>query len=383
MREIFNYLGIFLALTMTIIAFLFFIRNINTPYLQFADQANSFLNGRLDINPSNDTVIKDGKYYWHQGPFPSIIIMPLKALNLVYRGQVYMQIIALTILTFLLYRLCRLKGFSLHSSFYLIFAFFISSVMIGIITTPSSWFYSQVIAVTLLTAILLELETKKRAWVLGILEGAIIATRPTAGLIAIAVILLKIKKIKEILIFSLPILVTIIILLWFNFARFGNPFFNTYQTNEVGTTYEHLRNIGILSIEHIPSNFYYYFLSSVVPVTDNLKHLIPPFFSYDPWGLSFFLVAPFFLYSLKTFGSRDKYLNLLWVMVGLTLLLLLIYFSPGYFQFGPRYTGDFLPILFLLVLYGLSPPNLKPQEKLIIIISGAFNLYLLLGPHGY
>src|SRR3989338_228171 len=47
-------------------------------WTHFSQQADSFLHGRLDIARQMDTFEYKGKYYWHQHPFPSVILIPFK-----------------------------------------------------------------------------------------------------------------------------------------------------------------------------------------------------------------------------------------------------------------------------------------------------------------
>lgn len=107
-------------------------------------------------------------------PFPSVVLLPGQILfGLRFNESVASPLFVIWLATSL-YKLARLKKFSQQSSIWLVLAFLFGSVMINLIVTPFSWYYAQVIATTLLTALLLEYETKKRFWVLGLLEAMII-----------------------------------------------------------------------------------------------------------------------------------------------------------------------------------------------------------------
>lgn len=366
-----------------------YLSNINTPWSHFSDQAQSFLKGRLDVDPlyfdKHDYVVKDGKYYWHQGPLPSILLTPFQSLTKMKFSQGIAQLLLIIILSISLFKLARLKKFNILDSLYLVIAFLLGSPLVGLIVDPKSWFFSQVTAVTVLTILILELETKRRWWLIGILEAMLIATRFTSGFIIITLFCLLYKernlmkiKLFNLFIFLLPIFMSIFLLGWFNYARFGNPLDNGYLSNDVGGYISPLRNLGFFNIAHLPTNFYYYFLASVEPVTSNISiHLRFPFIKYTSWGLSLFLVAPFFLYSIKSLKKSSPYLVSLWTVVILTLFTLLIYYAPGWVQFGPRYTADFMPIIYLLTLYSLNF-KLTKFHKLLIITSSLFNVYLLI-----
>lgn len=135
-------------------------------------------------------------------------------------------------------------------------------------------------------------------------------TRPTAGLVGLLIIFLLLRDYYQrsisgklfahkALMFSIPILLSLIFLHWFNYIRFGDPFFNPYSIADIGTANKAIRTLGVFSIQHIPSSLYYYILKSVEPVTSKTLHLEFPFVIYSEFGLSFFIIAPFFFMFLK------------------------------------------------------------------------------------
>ena len=216
-----------------------FFLNFDTPWKHFSDQTQSFLHGRLDANPldfdKHDYVIKDGKYYWPEGPFPSVLLLPFQFLFGSNFQQGIMQLILIVILLLSLFKLARIKEFNFPDSLYLTAAFLMGSPVVGLIVDPKSWFFAQVVTVTTLTLLLLELETKRRLLLIGILEAALIATRPTSGFIILAlVVLLYIKKeplqrkINRVIPFLIPLFINLVALMWFNYARFGNLVDNGY-----------------------------------------------------------------------------------------------------------------------------------------------------------
>lgn len=375
-----------------IIAIFVFTSNFNTPWKHFSDQTQSFLKGRLDVDPlsfdKHDYVIQDGKYYWPQGPFPSVLLIPFQLFFGTKLNQGTAQLLLISILCISLFKLARLKKFNILDSLYLVIVFLLGSTLVGLIIDPKSWFFSQVTTVTTLSLLILELESSRRWWLIGVLESILIATRFTSGFIIFALIFLLYKekrdlrrKLMNLFFLSLPIFVSGLLLVWFNYARFGNLFNNGYFTNDVGGYLSPLRDMGFFSLQHFPTNFHYYFLASVNPITSNIGvHLKFPFIKYNSWGLSLFLVAPFFLYSLRSLKKSSSYLRSLWIVVVITLFTLLIYYAPGWVQFGPRYTADFMPILYLLILNSLTPPKLTNFQKIVIVFSCLFNIYLLSSP---
>ncbi len=359
----------------------------NHPYQYFAYQAQSWLQGRLDI-PTNqlvstiDFTFFNQRYYWPQGPFPSIILLPLEIIpNLVYTQSI-MQLILIIILGLTLLSLARLQNFSTHHSMILSIAFLVASPMINIITTSGSSQYAQLVSVTLLSLLLLFLERNPQPLILGILNAALIATRPTSGLFFFALCFLLFtrnrgwkKKLRALILFLTPIVITIGLLALYNLFRFDNFLDNGYYSNVLVSEISQLRQDGLFSYKHLLVNFYYYFLEPINLVWRQNK-LVIPYLTYNPWGLSLFIIAPFFLYSLKSLKQLNAYTASLWSTVLLTLVILLFYFNTGWSQFGPRYTADFMPIIFLLTLYSLKPPNLTNTQKAIIALSSLLNIYL-------
>ncbi len=370
-------LGLILIIPVTL-------KNYRSADQHFADQSQQFLHGKLYLSRHYpmDTVIKNGRDYWPQGPFPSVVIMPFQLIFGPRVVQNSLHGILLIILAILLYRLARLKRFDQESAFYLTAAFLLASPVIGIIVSPSSPFFAHLIDLILLVALLIELETKKRPIIMGVLGGAILATRILSTCIIGVILILVYKKgrLRSLTPFLAPIFIAVILIGWFNYARFGSIWETGYAISNFAAYYEPVRTYGLLSPHHIITNFYYYFLISLSPVIKNSYHLVFPYVTYNDEGLSFFIVAPFFVYSLKSLQQKKPLIVPLWIATGITLFLLMLYGGTGWRQFGPRYTADFLPLLYLLTLYGLKPPHLSKTQQSIIGLSALCNAYLILTP---
>lgn len=377
------WLFLFIAVPITLIAAYIYIQMPKDFCQQFAWQSQSFLQGRLDVPQTTDTVFNQGKYYWPQGPFPSILLMPVQLIFGPGFNQSILQPFLVILLFIFLFKLALLKKFPKIPALILAYAFIFASPVLGIVTEPCYSFFAHLITITLLTATLLEFEGKQRPLILGLFIGMIIATRPTGGFILLAVLGLVLfqtttlkQKFSYLIKLFLPIGCSIGLLLLFNYVRFQNPFDNGYNTNDVGQYLESLRSVGVFNPNYIPRNISAYFLSLPVFVYSEQQKLIPPFITYNSVGTSLFIIAPFFLYSIKTFQQMNLRIMLYWGVIWLTLIILLSYYATGWVQFGPRFTTDFLPILFLLTLYGLSS-QLKWSHLLLIILSSLVNIYLL------
>lgn len=384
-KKIQTVLSLLIATFVTLISVLLLITSQPTLDQKFTQQAISFTHGKLDVPVGGDAAYYQGKYYWPQGPFPSIIMIPALLIFGQSIDQVFMQFILLFFLAFIVYQLAKHYDFSKLDSFYLMYAFLFSSIIIGLIVDAGNVYYSQIVAITLLSTILLEFLTKKRWFVLGVLTGFLVMTRPTSSMIMILLIYYlfnnKENKIYSFILFLFPIFISISLLLAFNYLRFNNFLDNGYYSNFVGEALIPFREKGIFSIHHIPTNFYYYFLTTFRPVTNSIYESIFPYLTFNPWGISFFIVSPFFVYTFRTLISNHTLTKLLWIVVVITLIVILSYYAPGWVQFGPRYMGDLLPVLFMILLISFKKPVLTIFQKNLILISSLINCLLLLSKY--
>ena len=129
----------FFFLAATSLMFMFILAaNTATPYQEFSDLAWSFLHRRLDIPPQLlDTAVVNGKYYWTEGPFPAVVLMPFQLVFGPGFRQHLMQIILIIIIAVLLYRLARLKKFSPENALFLTVVFLVGSSAVWPLVMPS------------------------------------------------------------------------------------------------------------------------------------------------------------------------------------------------------------------------------------------------------
>lgn len=386
MRRIIYYFRDVLLVLVILAGVYMFVHEFHSKEQQFIWQARSFISGNLSVEApfDGDMVVKNGKYYWPNGPFPSLVVLPFVYLvgNGVEQGHI--QALLVVFLIYTVIRYAHKKGYSFVDSVYLCAAFIFGSVLVGIFTQPSSWYFSQVVTVWLLTMMLVEWEQDRRYILLGVYQAALIATRPTAAVFGIYILwsimrnaLHKRKFVYSGLAFVFPVVVSVCLLGWFNFVRFGSVLDNGYLTNNIGLEVESLRALGLFSIQHVPMNIYWYFFAGPDPVTNGSAHMLFPFVRYNHWGLSILLISPFFLFALLTLRLRSAYIRNLWRVTGGTLTLLLMYYATGWYSFGPRYTADFMPVLLVLLLHAFPHKSLTEAHKSIIIISALVNTYLI------
>lgn len=379
----------------------------NTAEQQFSYLSYSFLKGKVffleqsDILPHpqtlSDVVYWNNHYYWHQGPLPAIVLLPFtlifKKINLVFY-QGFLQFFLVVLIFLICFKIAKKLKYSLEDALYLAYAFCFASMFLGVAMLSWSWYYAQVVTVFLLFLALLEYFHKKRYFIIGIIFGALVLTRVTAG-IGIIFFFLEIifinkqeKKLKKISQLIIPFLFVASLLLIYNYARFGDCLEQGYSLCALGSLdnqHEALveaRSYGIFNLKHLPGNIYYSLLATPLPVfRDSVSHVLKfPFLKANPWGMSIFLTSPYLIY-LFFLKYRDKMSYILLATIVSVAIPIYLYYGIGYVQLGFRYALDFMPFLFLLFMrnYALKYQSLGVKLKILIIFSSFLNLYLLLG----
>ena len=360
----------------------------------FVYLAKSFLEGHLYVNEAFvsfnalDYSLFNGKYYWPQAPFAAVVMMPFVALFGTSFLQGYVQLLSLALMAYLVYKLSKSFSFSKKESLYFVFLFMFGSVVLGIAAIPWSFYFAQILATTFLLLAIYLYRSGRPIWIIGTILGCMIVTRYTLIVAPLFFVLhlvfqqytfsTLLKKLTQLV---LPIAIIGVLLLGYNYLRFDSPLETGYALATLGTNEAfHFERDALFSVGNIPSNLYYYFLKMPEPVLeeDSLR-LMPPYLIGSLISLSFFIVAPFFIYAARTIHRRAPEVYILWTVALLQLLLILSYFSPGTAQYlGPRYMLDLLPWLLLLVFIAFQGKQLKPHHKAIIIGSGIVNYYLLM-----
>jgi hypothetical protein len=395
--------AIFLFLICTL--FFFIIINFNVHKYheqQFGQLADSFLQGKLFLvepsqhwpNPEEptDLVPWQNHYYWPEGPFPAIILMPfiflLKLTNYqFYQG--YLQIFFIGFIFWLCFKQNKKIGYSNIDSSFLATAFCFASMFLGVAAISSSYHFAQVITVLLLLLIINEYLFNKRYWFIGIIFGFIALTRTTACVGALFFVLEILSssdskdsknKIKNLFQLIFPIVAIFSPMLYYNGMRFGNIFEQGYALAPLIPSLSKARAYGLFSLVHVPGNLYYALLASPLPVLkDGTSQVLKfPFITANQWGMSIFITSPYLIY-LFFLKHKDKISILLLITTAAIAMPIFCYYGIGYRQFGYRYALDFMPFLFLLFTknYFAEKQVLSVNLKAIIILSSFLNLYLL------
>jgi hypothetical protein len=362
---------------------------------QFAFLADSFLHGKLyflnQLPFYGDTVLYSGRYFWPLGPFPAVLLMPGQFIfkifgHFFYQG--YLNIFLGILIFIIIFKISRKLCYSDIDSLYLGYGFCLSSALLGTLFLPSSYHFAQTVTVFLLALAIYEFLNKERYWLMGLIMGLIFMTRATAGL-GIILFLLDIffskydlrSKIKKLFLLMSPFMAMLILLCIYNYFRFGGFLEQGYNLQIVKDAALANRNYGLFNIIHIPGNLFYSLINLPSPVFKEAaaKVLAFPYLKADPWGMSIFLTSPYLIY-LFFLKYKDKFSKYLWITIICVALPIYLYYGIGYRQFGYRYSLDFMPWLFLLLIknYKEQIGSLSNFYKSLIIISSIFNLFLFI-----
>jgi len=364
---------------------------------QFAFLARSFLHGDLGFEEAPggswaDTSPYGGRYYWPLGPLPAVVLMPFEFLASafgIFFYQGYLQpLLDLAVLA-IVYRIARVTGYRAEDSAYLAFGFTFATAFLGVGIWPWSWYFSQVITCLLVFATIAETIGKRRPWILGVLFALILAARVSAALGALWCIgeILRDRgdwqrKLKSVLAIAVPVLVVAGLLMAYNHARFDHAFDQGYAEQIIPPHAAAGRALGIFSMQHLPGNLYNLLLAAPIPVRrDNVSIALTfPYVVANPWGMSLWVTSPLFLYLLGL-RHRDDTSVLLLLTTLVIAVPILLYYGVGFRQFGYRYSLDFLPFLYYLLLrnYRQQRGDLTVGFKAVVLLCAMWNLYLFAG----
>lgn len=368
---------------------------------QFIYLADSFIKGRLDFQPEHIdflTVRKDnygliwtdtaewlGKKYWPLGPLPAALLAPFVKIFGTDFLQGYVSFV-LTLLNFwLLWKIAKKLNLPNSDSLWLAAFFIFGSAYLGVATFSVSWYFGQVVAVTLLLLALHEYYYKKHWWLIGVYLALAIITRNTllfTSLFFIWMVLFgtnsRDKKIKNLFQLVSLILTSLFLILVYNWARFGDPFQGGYSLQDIPPVLSRARDFSLFSLLHVPGNLFFLLFRGPDPVllqpdTYVLKY---PYISANIWGLGIFFTAPLFLY-LFSAPWRDKEVRAATLASLITLIPILTYYGIGVSQIGYRYILDIYPLLYVILGKALAP-RLPLKAKILIVLGIILNWHLLL-----
>lgn len=165
--------------------------------------------------------------------------------------------------------------------------------------------------------------------------------------------------------FAIPVVCFAIAGMIYNYVRFGSP-------TEFGHNY--LDVIQQLQIEQYGLANYHYLGRNLAVAFTLLPDLVPraPYISIGGHGLAMWFTTPLLLFVLWP-RQKPAIHRALWVTIAAVALPSLLYQNSGWFQFGYRFSLDYLVFLIMLIAIGGRP--FKRVAKTLIIAGILINLF--------
>jgi hypothetical protein len=355
----------------------------------FNHLADAFLHGRLDLArpPARyDLTQYQGKWYVPFPPLPALLMLPWVALfgagrtNTVFFGA--MVGAANVALAFMLAQALAQRGWTrLHRADNLWLALMLGfgSVHWYMAIQGSVWFVSQICTLTfMLMAAWLTVATDSP-----LLSGAALAlamlARPHVALGYPLLLAIHMQHERErsedvtawrrwALLALVPLALSGAALLAYNAARFGNPLdFGYLRQNVSSELAADLRVYGQFSLHYVPHNVWAMLLSG--PTWDAKRTIFMPTVE----GMSLLFTTPALVYLLNA-PARSPLAVGAWAAAALLLIPLLTYYNTGWWQFGYRFSLDFMtPVLILLAL--AAGPRVEWKLRVLILLGVVVNAW--------
>ncbi len=345
-------------------------------------QLKSFFEGRIDVSPPMhfDLSQYKGKWYLYWGPAPVLFILPFYMLfGLSASDSLYTALAGILNCVLLYIVLVEVKKyFHLTASFYhlllVVSLFAFGSPNFFLSAVGQIWQAEQIIATLYILISLVFyfkfLSNRKNTLLLVVsLVFFYLAFLSRYSLLFYMILYIypiilertNKKHVKKISLYFIGVsFVFFLIFSFFNYAKFGN-ILQTGLTYQVGhPRYQQIQKDNkIFSLSYLPHNFYHFFLSPSYPTFQK------PFLQKDLEGNSIFFVYPatvFLILFLKKKYWREQekaiFLSILFTTLFVFVSFLLVYFATGFSQFGMRFSLDFMPLIFIALLFVVSDVSL-------------------------
>jgi len=359
----------------------------------FIYQGEAWLQGQLQLAvdpPNQEDWAKVGdKFYVSFPPFPALLMLPLVAIFGYQFNDTSFTVFfgALNLLLFflLLQKLSRAGDSPRTQKENLWLALFLGfgTVHFYMCIRGEVWFTAQTIGVSLLCLYLLLAHRAEHPFLAGLALACASLTR-TPLAFAFVFFLFELvapdghfdpeifhsrlaPTLKKGLSFAAPLTVFALAMMWINYARFGSPLefgHSALWNNRVNAW---VQNYGLFHPRYLEQNLQSAFLR--LPI---LK-LHPLSLTFDGHGMSIFLTTPLLVF-LAWPRRKPRLHRALWVTCLVVALPAFFYQNDGYFQFGYRFSLDYLPILFLLLAIGS-----RPMRRAFYVLGGVGVVVGLIG----
>jgi len=313
---------------------------------------------------TGDMAFYHGRWYSFFPPLPALGLIPFV---LLFGGPLHTPVPLLSALLGALsvgtaYQICERAGLRLHVRLFLTAFFGFGTVAWYAASNGTPWYFVQTCTVFFYMLCLHESFGKNRPALVGALFGcALLCRNPVA--LGFPFLLWREERwdFGRLRGFLVPIAFAVGVQLWWNYARFGNPLDTGYGHIMMASYLRPSFEQGMFSIVHLPWQLYsIFFLAPAFRATW-------PYLQLNPNGQSLLLTSPAFLYTLEA-NLRERRVQLGLLAVLATAAPQLLYYANGWVQFGIRFSLDYTPILFALLIFGIGQ-RFRWQHALLILVS--------------
>jgi len=369
---------------------------------QYIYLANSFLHGKAYLDPlpesTFDLILFKGKWYVPGGMTPAILLMPFVATFGVGVSDVCYGVILGAINVALMYLFLGDIAKSAKVQGWLTVLFGVGTVHWWVASVGSVWFNAHLVAV-LFMLLFIRATLKDRNWRAGLYFSLAVLARPPIAFSFLFYVLYNYFKENDLIATvkrTIPVVIVLggalSLMLIYNYVRFETPldFGYGYVQGSESLTSAYATGGGF-NPSYMPCNIYVSLLgtpnlpSNPLPdINQTCAHLhtimstfgkLSTFF--NPIGMSVFLTTPAFLLIFRA-NIREGPVLAGWVGIIGTLIILWMYHTTGWVQFGYRYVLDIMVFIFLLL--GTSIKTIGWAEKSLVFVSilmGATGVYLM------
>jgi len=350
----------------------------HTAYNHFAWLADAFLHGRLSLDGKppayaggNDFASFENRWYVVFPPAPAIFVLPFVALSGRaddFRDGVFFLFLAGLAPVGLFITLQRLRRtgaavITESAALFLSALFAFGTVYFFTAVQGTVWFAAHVVSAAATTFFIAASIGAKYPFFAGVALSVALGTRTHLAFVGIF-FLLEAYRVKRgrtsrnapmlaewarcVVPFALPCVVTVAGLLYYNWARFHDPF-------EVG--YRYLQIAWQPRIAKWGMFNYHYLARNLGIVFTNLPYFNPgeysPKFQLNAHGLALWITSPFYVWLLWP-RRRSPIHAACYVALLAAAIPSLFYQNSGWVQFGQRFSNDYAPWLFVLLAIGFE-----------------------------
>ena len=313
-------------------------------YNQYVRLADSFLHGRLHLDnppPWLELATFEGRRYSHQGILPALLLTPFVALfgpDLNLRHFAALLGAGISMTAWSLATRIGLTGWRRVAAW--VFPVFGTTIWFEA-KTGHTWGVAALTSALFLFLALNEYFGPRRLVLVGLFVGLAGLSRPPAmlALLALAVAVRHPRRIAQLALGSLG---PLIVMLGYNYARFGGLIDKSQQLHYIHDDFRKHRPPGQFSLAHLPQNLYSWFLLGP-QFRQEFPYVFPSYL-----GMALPLTSPAFV---KAFAAgRER-----WLWLGAVCVVgpAALHYANGFSQFGMRYLLDAVPFLSALIFLAL------------------------------